>query len=318
MARLSLLLKVIGVSATLLMAPAAHAALKDVKLVLGDQSRGLRSLVEAAGVLKDAPYQYQWANFQGAAPLFEAQRADAVDTSYAGDLPILMAASGGVDFKLIQTNVGFGQSNGIIVPKDSPLHSVRDLKGQTVVVSSARGSISQNLLYAALKEAGLKQDDVTIKFVMPTDASAAFSAGKIAAWAVFDPYLGVAEQNGARLLRDGQGLTPSLGFLTATTRSLADPDKRAAIEDFAKRVSQARQWAINHPDDYAKVYADLTRLPLATAKSIADRTSKGAHAVNPQDINALQPVADLFYQLKILPNKVDVNSLVDSTLAVNQ
>ncbi|MGL6020139.1 MAG: ABC transporter substrate-binding protein [Gibbsiella quercinecans] len=311
MAQFSVLLRAVGLSATLLTASLAQGAIGDAKLVLGDQARGLRSLVEAAGVMKDAPYQYQWANFQGAAPLFEAQRADAVDTSYAGDLPVLMAAAGGVDFKLIQTNVGYGQSNGIIVPKDSPLHSVQQLKGQTVVVSSARGSISQNLLYAALQEAGLQREDVQIQFVMPTDASAAFSTGKVAAWAVFDPYLGVAEQSGARLLRDGQGLTPSLGFLTATTRSLADPDKRAAIKDFAERVAKARQWAIDHPAEYAKVYAQLTRLPLETARHIADRTSKGAHSVNQQDINVLQPVADLFYQLKILPNHVDVGSLID-------
>lgn len=311
MAQFSVLLRAVGLSATLLTASLAQGAIGDAKLVLGDQARGLRSLVEAAGVMKDAPYQYQWANFQGAAPLFEAQRADAVDTSYAGDLPVLMAAAGGVDFKLIQTNVGYGQSNGIIVPKDSPLHSVQQLKGQTVVVSSARGSISQNLLYAALQEAGLQREDVQIQFVMPTDASAAFSTGKVAAWAVFDPYLGVAEQSGARLLRDGQGLTPSLGFLTATTRSLADPDKRAAIKDFAERVARARQWAIDHPAEYAKVYAQLTRLPLETARHIADRTSKGAHSVNQQDINVLQPVADLFYQLKILPNHVDVGSLID-------
>ena len=306
------LLRIAGFSATLLAVPLAHAAIGDAKLVLGDQARGLRTLVEAAGVLKDIPYQYQWANFQGAAPLFEAQRANLVDTSYAGDLPILMAAAGGVDFKLIQTNTGFGQSNAIIVPKDSPLHSEADLKGQTVVVSSAQGSISQNLLYAALKEAGLQQDDVKIQFVMPTDASAAFTAGKIAAWAVFDPYLGVAEQNGARVLRDGKGLTPSLGFLTATTQSLADPDKRAAIKDFAARVAKARQWAIEHPGDYAKAYAQLTRLPLPTAKIIADRSSKGAHAVSDEDIKALQPVADLFYQLKILPRHVDVNALVET------
>ncbi|GAA3589911.1 ABC transporter substrate-binding protein [Gibbsiella greigii] len=311
MAQFSVLLTAVGLSATLLTASLAQGAIGDAKLVLGDQARGLRSLVEAAGVMKDAPYQYQWANFQGAAPLFEAQRADAVDTSYAGDLPVLMAAAGGVDFKLIQTNVGYGQSNGIIVPKDSPLHSVQQLKGQTVVVSSARGSISQNLLYAALQEAGLQREDVQIQFVMPTDASAAFSTGKVAAWAVFDPYLGVAEQSGARLLRDGQGLTPSLGFLTATTRSLADPDKRAAIKDFAERVAKARQWAIDHPAEYAKVYAQLTRLPLETARHIADRTSKGAHSVNQQDINVLQPVADLFYQLKILPNHVDVSQLID-------
>lgn len=311
MAQFSVLLRAVGLSATLLTASLAQGAIGDAKLVLGDQARGLRSLVEAAGVMKDAPYQYQWANFQGAAPLFEAQRADAVDTSYAGDLPVLMAAAGGVDFKLIQTNVGYGQSNGIIVPKDSPLRSVQQLKGQTVVVSSARGSISQNLLYAALQEAGLQREDVQIQFVMPTDASAAFSTGKVAAWAVFDPYLGVAEQSGARLLRDGQGLTPSLGFLTATTRSLADPDKRAAIKDFAERVARARQWAIDHPAEYAKVYAQLTRLPLETARHIADRTSKGAHSVNQQDINVLQPVADLFYQLKILPNHVDVSQLID-------
>ncbi|RLM05253.1 nitrate ABC transporter substrate-binding protein [Gibbsiella quercinecans] len=311
MAQFSVLLRAVGLSATLLTASLAQGAIGDAKLVLGDQARGLRSLVEAAGVMKDAPYQYQWANFQGAAPLFEAQRADAVDTSYAGDLPVLMAAAGGVDFKLIQTNVGYGQSNGIIVPKDSPLHSVQQLKGQTVVVSSARGSISQNLLYAALQEVGLQREDVQIQFVMPTDASAAFSTGKVAAWAVFDPYLGVAEQSGARLLRDGQGLTPSLGFLTATTRSLADPDKRAAIKDFAERVARARQWAIDHPAEYAKVYAQLTRLPLETARHIADRTSKGAHSVNQQDINVLQPVADLFYQLKILPNHVDVSQLID-------
>ncbi len=281
------LLRIAGLSATLLTVPLAQAAIGDAKLVLGDQARGLRTLVEAAGVLKDVPYQYQWANFQGAAPLFEAQRANLVDTSYAGDLPILMAVAGGTDFKLIETNVGLGQSNAIIVPKNSPLHSVADLKGQTVVVSSAQGSISQNLLYAALKEAGLQQSEVNIQFVMPTDASAAFNAGKIAAWAVFDPYLGVAEQNGARVLRDGKGLTPSLGFLTATTQSLANADKRAAIKDFATRVAKARQWAIEHPADYAKAYAQLTHLPPATAKIIADRTSQGTHATNEQDVNAL-------------------------------
>ncbi|MGW1445120.1 ABC transporter substrate-binding protein [Serratia rhizosphaerae] len=316
MAQFSVLLRVVGLGAMLLTAPLAQGAIGDAKLVLGDQARGLRSLVEAAGVMRDAPYQYQWANFQGAAPLFEAQRAAAVDTSYAGDLPVLMAAAGGVDFKLIQTNVGYGQSNGIIVPKDSPLHSVQQLKGQTVVVSSARGSISQNLLYAALQEAGLKREDVKVQFVMPTDASAAFSTGRVAAWAVFDPYLGVAEQSGARLLRDGQGLTPSLGFLTATTRSLADADKRAAIKDFAERVARARQWAIDHPEEYARVYAQLTRLPLETARHIAGRTSKGAHSVNQQDIHVLQPVADLFYQLKILPNRVTVNDLIDKEFSL--
>ncbi|WKN20263.1 ABC transporter substrate-binding protein [Azotobacter vinelandii] len=308
----------LAMAALLLLGHAAQAAepvdLGKVTLVLGDQVRNLRSLVEAAGVLEDAPYAYRWANFQGAAPLFEAQRAGAVDTSYAGDLPVLAAAAGGVPLKIIATNIGFGSSNGLLVQADSPLRRVADLKGRSVVVSSARGSISQHLLYAALEEAGLRRDEVTVKFVLPTDASAAFNSGQIESWAVFDPYLGTAERNGARLLRNGEGLTTALSFVTATESSLADPAKRAAIADVVRRFAKARQWAIDHPQEYARVYAELTHLPPETAALIAGRGSKGLRPVSAADLDTVQKVADLFHEEKILPKPVDVRALADSSL----
>ncbi|KUM34219.1 ABC transporter substrate-binding protein [Pseudomonas sp. EpS/L25] len=307
------LLATLGLALLLGQAQAAPD-LSGVTLVLGDQARGLRAMMEAAGTLEGAPYQYRWANFQGAAPLFEAQRVGAVDTSYAGDLPVLMAASSGVPLKLIATNVGYPQANGLLVQRDSPIRSVQDLKGRTVVVSSAKGSISQHLLYAALAEAGLKREDVTVKFVLPTDASAAFTAGQIDAWATFDPYLGIAEQHGARLLRDGQGLTTALGFLTATPTSLEDPAKRAAIADFAGRLAQARAWAVAHPQDYARVYAELTRLPEGAAAAISARTSRGLRPVQPTDVAAVQKVADLFSELQVLPKPVEVAALADPSV----
>ena len=307
------LLATLGLALLLGQAQAAPD-LSGVTLVLGDQARGLRAMMEAAGTLEGAPYNYRWANFQGAAPLFEAQRVGAVDTSYAGDLPVLMAASGGVPLKLIATNVGYPQANGLLVQKDSPIRSVRDLKGRTVVVSSAKGSISQHLLYAALEEAGVKREEVTVKFVLPTDASAAFNAGQIDAWATFDPYLGIAEQHGARLLRDGQGLTTALGFLNATPASLEDPAKRAAIADFAGRLAQARAWAVAHPQDYARVYAELTRLPEGAAVAISTRTSRGLRPVQPTDVAAVQKVADLFSELQVLPKPVDVAALADASV----
>ncbi|MFC0710252.1 ABC transporter substrate-binding protein [Azorhizophilus paspali] len=308
----------LAMAVLLLLGHAAQAAepvdLGKVTLVLGDQVRNLRSLVETAGVLEDAPYAYRWANFQGAAPLFEAQRAGAVDTSYAGDLPVLAAAAGGVPLKIIATNVGFGSSNGLLVQADSPLRRVADLKGRSVVVSSARGSISQHLLYAALEEAGLRRDEVTVKFVLPTNASAAFNSGQIESWAVFDPYLGTAEHNGARLLRNGEGLTTALSFVTASESSLADPAKRAAIADVVRRFAKARQWAIDHPREYARVYAELTHLPLETAALIAGRSSKGLRPVSAADLDTMQQVADLFHEEKILPKPVDVRALADSSL----
>ncbi|KNC12692.1 nitrate ABC transporter substrate-binding protein [Pantoea sp. RIT-PI-b] len=305
------------VAALLLCAAFGSQAAPDlsmVTLVLGDQARNLRSLIEAADVMKDAPYQYRWANFQGAAPLFEAQRAGAVDTSYAGDLPVLMAASGGVPLKIIATNVGDGGSNGLIVPADSPIHSVKDLAGKQVVVSSARGSISQHLLYEALEEAQVPRDTVPVRFVLPTDASAAFNSGQIAAWATFDPYLGIAEQHGARLLRDGKGLTTALSFVTATQSSLDDPGKRAAIADFTHRLAKARAWALAHPQQYNAVYAQLTRLQPADAQQITARISHGVRGVTADDVAKVQKVSDLFSELKILPNKVDVQAITDNSV----
>lgn len=296
------------------MAAAGAAGAEKVTLVLGDQARNLRSLVEASGVMKEAPYDYRWANFQGAAPLFEAQRAGAVDTSYAGDLPVLMAASGGVDLKIIATNVGDSATNGLIVPANSPLRSVRDLAGKTVVVSSARGSISQHLLYEALKEAGVPQEAVSVRFVLPTDASAAFNSGQIAAWATFDPYLGIAEQHGARLLRDSKGLTTSLSFVTATGASLKDPQKRLAIADFTRRLAQARAWGISHPVEYNKIYSQLTRLPPEESKAITARISHGIRPVSAEDIAKVQQVSDLFSSLAILPARVDVRAITDTSI----
>lgn len=287
-----------------------HAA--DTTLVIGDQARIMRSLMESAGVLNNLPYQIRWANFQGAAPLFEAQRADAVDTSFAGDLPVLQALAGGVRLTILQTDVATGKGNGIVVPAGSPIRSISDLKGQQVVVSSAAGSISQNLLYLALAKAGIDRQATRIRFVLPTDASAAFDSGQIKAWAVFDPYLAVAQENGARLLTDASHLTTSFSFLSATTASLADPHKRQAIWDFAKRVRQARQWAIDHPALYASSYAQLSHLPLKTAQLITSRGPSISRPVTEADLNALQQTADRFYHYGILPTKITVRQFADT------
>ena len=130
-------------------------AAENVTLVLGDQAGGTRALVEAAKVLDGTPYAWRWANFQGAAPLFEAQRAGSVDLAPAGDLPVLAAAVGDPTLKIVATRVGSGSQLGILVAPHSAIRSVADLKGRTVFVSSARGSISQFQLYGALAEAGV-------------------------------------------------------------------------------------------------------------------------------------------------------------------
>jgi sulfonate transport system substrate-binding protein len=293
----------------------ATTATNDVTLVLGDQAGGTRALVEAAKVLDGAPYAYRWANFQGAAPLFEAQRAGAVDLAPAGDLPVLAAAVGDTALKIVATRVGSGAQLGILVGPHSTIRTVADLKGRTVFVSSARGSISQFQLYGALAEAGLSKNDVNVRFILPVDAFAAFSSGAIEVWATFDPYYGIAAQRGGRILRDGRGINSGLGFITASGNSLNDPRKRAAIADVLRRYQRAGDWATANPDAYAQIYATLTRSPLDAAKQITQRASLKQHFVTDADIEALQKVADRARVEEILPRRIDVRAIAETHLA---
>jgi ABC-type nitrate/sulfonate/bicarbonate transport system substrate-binding protein len=293
-------------------AQAADAA--STSIVLGDQAGGTRALAEAAKVLDGTPYAFRWANFQGAAPLFEAQRAGAVDLAPAGDLPVLAAAVGDPTLKIVATRVGSGAQLGILVAQDSKIRTVADLKGRTVFISSARGSISQFQLYGALAEAGLSKDDISVRFILPVDAFAAFASGSIEVWATFDPYYGIAVQRGGRVLRDGTGINSGLGFITASGAALADTRKRAAIADVLLRYQRAGDWAVANADAYAQIYATLTRSPLDAAKQITKRASLKQHFVSDADIAALQKVADAAYRDAILPRRIDVRAISDTTI----
>ena len=291
------------------------ADLSSTTLVLGDQAGGTRALAEAAKVLDGTPYAFRWANFQGAAPLFEAQRAGAVDLAPAGDLPVLAAAVGDPTLRIVAARVGSGAQLGILVAQDSKIRTVADLKGRTVFVSSARGSISQFQLYGALAEAGLSKDDVTVRFILPVDAFAAFASGSIDVWATFDPYYGIAVQRGARILRDGSGINSGLGFITASGTALADTQKRAAIADVLLRFQRAGDWALANPDAYAQIYATLTRSPLEAARQITKRAALKQHFVVDADIAVLQKVADSAWRDEILPRRVDVRAISDTHVA---
>ncbi len=290
--------------------------LSGVTLVLGDQAGGLRALAEASRVLEGAPYAYRWANFQGAAPLFEAQRANAVDIAPAGDLPVLAAATGDPSLRIVATRVGSPAQLGILVPQHSTIDSVAKLKGRTVFVSSARGSISEYQLDGALAEAGIARSDIQLRYILPVDAFAAFASGSIEAWATFDPYYGIAISRGARVLRDGTGINSGLGFITASGAAHANTLKRAAIADVLLRLQRAGDWALAHPQAYAQVYGKLTRTTPEAALTITQRSALRQRFVTAADIATLQKVADAAVRDGILPRALDVAALADTHIGV--
>lgn len=292
----------------------ASSDLSKVTLVLGDQVNLLRSKAEAAGVLEGAPYKIEWASFQGAAPLFEAVVSGDVDTAIAADTPALAAAAGGARVKVVAASVSSPRAVAILVPPNSPILSVADLKGRSVIVSSARGSVAHYLLFGALREAGLSIDDVKTGFMLPGDAAVAFSSGQIEAWATFGTYQASAELRGARVLRDGVGINSGIGVIAASDAALAHAGKRAALADVLQRLARSNVWANEHPDEYARVFERITKLPPDVVKMVVGRDRPQLRSPDLQIVTQLQQVADAFYEAKLFPRRVDAQQLVDASL----
>ncbi|MDX3384198.1 ABC transporter substrate-binding protein [Streptomyces niveiscabiei] len=293
----------------------ASSAKGRVTLTIGDQAKTLQTIVAASGALKGADYTVKWAEFEGAAPLFQAVQAGAADTTYAADLPTLQALSGGVKFKNVAALKNDGRHVGIVVRKDSGITSVADLKGQKVVVSSAKGSISEYLLANALRQAGLTYSDVQVQYLLPTDAQAAFASGKIKVWAIFGVYQAVALDQGGRLIVDGaDGRVSGYGFIGASEKTLADPAKKAALGDFLKRLGTALTWTSTHQDAYARAIQDRNGADASVAKTLASAAYSQVLPVTPEIDKTVQGVADLMNGIGVLEPNVEVASAADTSV----
>ncbi len=283
----------------------AKIDLSGVTLHVADQVGQSKAIFEAAGVLKDTPYKIEWSDFSAAAPLLQALRANAADIGPAGDAPTLNAIGAGAPLKIVSVTRTSAKAVAVLVPKDSPIHTVADLKGKTVSPTT-KGSVGHYLLLGALKEAGLTPNDVNISFLAPQAASAAFDSRQIDAWVTWDPYVALAEQKGARIIRDGVGISSGLGFTVASEQAAGDATKRAAIADFLTRQTKAFDWSNTNRADFAKLFASLTKLPEPVATAVANRRTVESPPIDDTIIKTLQVTADVYTEAGVIDHKLDV------------
>ena len=283
-----------------------------VTLDVGDQKGGSEAVLDAAGELDHLTYKIKWSTFTSGPPLLEAVNAKAVDIGAVGNTPPVFAAAADSKIAVVAASHGSAAGDAIVVPQGSPLESVAALKGKSIAV--AQGSSAHYELVASLAKAGLKPSDVTLDYLQPADALAAFSGHKVDAWAIWDPYTSQAvDQDHGRVLTTGQGVEDRLSFQVASPSALADPKKSAVIADYLKRLDKAQIWADEHPEQWARAWAKDTGLDDGVALD-AVRRSEGTTvpvAVDAAAIASEQKIADTFAQLKLIPRDFTFAKFVD-------
>jgi len=298
----------------LIAAVSLHASAQTTLRIGFQKSASLLTFQKSSGSLEKrlAPLgvSVKWVEFPAGPQLLEGLNVGAVDVGFVGEAPPIFAQAAGARFVYIGFDPAAPEAEAIVVPKDSAIKSVAELKGRKVALN--KGSNVNYLLVKALEKAGLKYTDIQPVYLPPADARAAFERGAVDAWVIWDPFLAAVEkQSGARLLQDGKGLANNYSYYLAE-RGYAEKSPKVIQVLFEDTQAQAATLKGNIKAA-AAVIAPLQGLEPDVVEKSLTRYQFGVKPLTPVIAAEQQKIADTFHALGLIPNAIRVADAVPAT-----
>ena len=280
------------------------------QLRIGYQKSSVNLMVTRDRKLLDATLPgvgVKWVEFPAGPQILEALAVGSLDFGFTGDTPPVFAQAAGKDIWYVGLEPPKPASSAILVPHDTTIRALADLKGKRV--GFQKGSSAHYLVLRAIEKAGLRWSDITPLYLAPSDARAAFEKGAIEAWGIWDPYYAAAEIDGhARVLTTGQGLSSNNSFYLGSRELTRQP---GLVKGLFAALSQADAWGKANLPQTAKFLSEATGVPLAgTIRFLDRRTSGPVTALKAADIADQQRVADAFSRAGLIPKPLKVADAV--------
>ena len=285
--------------------------LSSVTLDVGDQKgTGAEAVLSAAGLLSSLPFHVNWSDFTSGPPMLEAMGSGSVDIGGVGDAPPVFAASGGEAVEIVGAReTSDGDQDAVLVPKNSPITSIAQLKDKKIAYGS--GSSANYNLLTVLTKAGLTTKDVSLVNLQPAEALAAFTSGSVDAWDVWPPYVQqVVAQDNARVLATGSAYGSPYSFEVASKTAVANPQKAAAISVYLQTLDKAYVWAAANTGAWATAWGKAAGLPASVMDVAAKVDATTPITITPAITSSEQNLVDQFYSAGLIPNKVNISSYI--------
>lgn len=232
-------------------------------------------IADAKGFYEDEGVKVTFNHHGVGADLFAALVAGQETMMMAGGDEVLQAR--GSDVPLVYVAEVFtSYPVGLIVPADSDIMSVADLRGHSVGIPGAYGANYLGLL-ALLDSAGLTEDDVTVESVGFTQASALL-AGHV------DAVMGYMNNEPIQIEKAGMPVRTfpvsevqplvSNGLVALEEKLADDPE---TVEAIVAATLRGVQYAIDNPEEAVEIARDFvptltTDENLADARAVLDAT----------------------------------------------
>lgn len=286
------------------------------KIVLGYQKADPFDIARQRGVfakkMKAKGYKVVWKEFQDGTALMQALKSGAVDYARTGDTPPVTSQAAGVDLVYIASGSSKAKGSAVLIPKNSKITSIQDLKGKRVAYT--KGTISHYLLLSALEKAGMSATDITWVNLTNSAASVAFAQGKVDAWATWDPMTATAQVNqGAKILFNGTGgVTNSRDFILST--STFAKNNTEVSQYLLEYLQDDMTWANEHQTKLISMLSEQLGLSKTIVKKMVTRRSYAMTAMTSAVVKEQQRIADLFYDEGLITKQITVS---DAVIAVS-
>ena len=221
----------------------AGIILKELKLI--------QKYLPTTGKYKNVEYVFDWKDYSSGSPITNQMLANKLDFGVMGDYPLIV---NGAKFQatnsletLYISGTGYnqrGSGNAIVVPVDSEVQTLADLKGKTISVPV--GSAAWGMTLKALQDLGIR-DQVTIKNQSPPVGAANIAQNKIAAHGDFCPWSEIMEFRGTgRKIFDGSEAGVPYLHGVVVRKDYADKYPEVVVA-FLKAVIAAGDWVRKDP-----------------------------------------------------------------------
>jgi sulfonate transport system substrate-binding protein len=155
---------------------------------------------------------------------------------------------------------------------------------------------------------------VTLEYLQPAEAQAAFSSGAVDAWDVWSPFVEQAVgQDHARVLVNGIGYGSNFSYEVAAKSSIKNPTTAKEISEYLKTLNQAHRWANKHAAAWAATWAQATGLPDSIMTNAAHDDTQTPVSVDAQTTGTPeQSLVDVFSKAALIPKHYSFETFTSS------
>ncbi|VXD14520.1 ABC-transporter substrate-binding protein [Planktothrix paucivesiculata PCC 9631] len=253
-----------------------------------------------------------WTSFLSASALIEALSNGTIDfCGGGGTASIFSQAADHVFVRVAKEKYTAPKGQAILVPEDSPIQTLADLKGKKIAFD--KGSSAHYILIRALRKVGLDFSDIDPIYLTQPQALPLFRQGEVDAWVVWVPYTPTQARSSypGRSIADLESIFGDRASLEVPTYYYAVPELVRDYPDLLKvileEVNEAGAWAKKQELEAAQRLLDQHEIDPFILETLQKRSAERAIIpIDEQSLDALQHQANLFRDLDLIPERVNV------------